>query len=272
MHFYAKSDAGENVSAKFAEKRVNYQCLECKGIVRLREGPCRKPHFYHLQENSFCKQAAKSLPHLQLQLFFLETLPDGEVSLEFPFESVQRIADVCWHMQKLIFEIQCSPITRVEVEARNRDYASVGYQVIWIFHDKRFNQWKVSAAERALRDLPYYFSDMSADGKGGIYDQWCWIQKGIRVEKLKPLFIDVTKPIREEGAVVSFVGDFKSLKGMKNDAKAFYYLEQAKDREEIFCQMCEEKVSFKIWAQGLFWKGLEVFEDYYRQLLRKYCR
>jgi competence protein CoiA len=101
---------------------------------------------------------------------------------------------VAWHPKKLIFEIQCSPISKEEVKQRNANYTSLGYQVVWIFHDQRYNQSRLSAAELLLHNHPHYFSDMNGEGIGKIYDQFSIISQGKRQQRLPLLPIDLSSP------------------------------------------------------------------------------
>lgn len=196
MQFYALDKEKKLVYASHAAKQKNYLCLECQSIVRLRSGPHRQSHFYHLTSDQACRQSAKSMAHIQTQLFLISLLPKEEAELEKQFPNINRIADVVWIPQKLVFEVQCSPITSAEVLARNNDYTSQGYQVIWILHDKRYNQWRLSAAEQALRSFPYYYTNMDADGNGIIYDQFDIFDKGFRKYILPPLTIAPQLPRR----------------------------------------------------------------------------
>src|SRR5262249_33589089 len=127
-------------------------------------------HFYHTDSKRTCRLKGKTEKHLQTQKWLQNSLPHGESSLEYPFPSIGRIADVAWHPKKIVFEVQCSPITPHEVEARNRDYASIGYQVIWILHDVRYKQRWESAAEVFLRDHPHYYTNIDENGEGCVYD------------------------------------------------------------------------------------------------------
>jgi len=188
------------VLAENANKHQDYQCIECQQIVRLRRGIHRKAHYYHVQPNRICRQHAKGMPHLMLQHFLKNILPEGEVELECQFAAIGRIADVAWHGQRLVYEIQCSPISMEEVKGRNENYASLGYQVVWIFHDNLYNQSRLSAAESFLRDHPHYFSNMDEEGEGIIYDQFSLITNGKRVYRLPVLSIDPSSPkyLREQ--------------------------------------------------------------------------
>lgn len=188
------------VFAHQAVKHQNYACLECGQRVRLRKGAQRQAHYYHSEPNQACRQSGKGMAHLLLQHFLKDQLPSGEVHLEYRFPSIGRIADVVWLSQRLVYEIQYSPITALEVAARNADYASIGYQVVWIFFDGRYNQIKLTAAEDMLQNSPHYFTDMNDEGEGTIYDQFSMIHCGVRQQVESRLSIDLASPfgINEE--------------------------------------------------------------------------
>jgi competence protein CoiA len=194
MQICALNSTGSFVYADQANKHQNYRCIECGHTLRLRHGFHRKAHYYHTQPNRICKLHAKGMPHLMLQQFLKTILPIGEVDLEYPFKKIGRIADVVWHPKRLVFEIQYSPISAEEVRNRNKDYSSLGYQVIWILHDERYNQTRLSSAENYLHNFPHYFSDMNADGKGKIYDQFAIIKNGLRIHRSPVLSIDPSIP------------------------------------------------------------------------------
>ncbi len=137
----------------------------------MRGGLSRQPHFYHLIATS-CILQGKSLAHLQIQCALQSMLFPEQTLLEHRFPQIARVADLVWPAQKLIFEVQVSPIQAAEVLARNRDYAKEGYRVVWILHDSRFNRSHVTGAEVALRFSPHYFTNINAFGKGFFYDQY----------------------------------------------------------------------------------------------------
>lgn len=193
MQLFARNDQNCIVAATEAAKESEYFCLECGSAVRMRGGRFRRNHFYHIAPDRKCRQSGKSLTHLQVQCKLRDAIP-GYVDLERRFEEIGRIADVVWESEKLIFEVQCSPISTEEVEARNRDYHSVGYKVVWILHDKTFNRYRVTAAEEWLRTSPHYYTNIDSEGVGKIYDQLSLVAGGIRKRKLLALSIDVTVP------------------------------------------------------------------------------
>lgn len=194
MQLHALNEKRELVVARNAESKKNYTCLECEHIVRTRKGHFRKAHFYHINPVTKCSQQGKSLTHLAVQEYLYELLPPGEVVLEKRFPSINRIADVAWIERKIVFEIQCSPIDADEIIARNKDYQSIGFEPIWILHDKRYNKWRHCLAEKVLTSKPHYFTNMNQHGKGFIYDQFEVIQNGLRKVRLEPLPVNLSMP------------------------------------------------------------------------------
>lgn len=128
------------------------------------------------------------ISHKTIQHALKNTLTQEEVWLEHPFPEIQRIADVVWPAKKWIFEVQCSAITPFEMAARMRDYRSIGYTVIWIFHDHRFNQKTLSSAERYVQKAPHLFSD----SQGSLYTQRARILFGKRLRRAPRCPIDIT--------------------------------------------------------------------------------
>ncbi len=194
MQLYANSKLGQPIAATEAEKHCDYHCLECAGPVRLRGGPHRQSHFYHLGRADGCRQNGKTLVHLQAQCWIQLQLDNCQLERRFP--DIGRVADVVWEAEKIVFEVQCSPITAAEVEQRNRDYLSQGYQVVWLLHDERYNGNRLSAAELYLRNHPCYFICMDRSGRGRVYDQFERIEKGVRTRRLSKLTVDLASPHR----------------------------------------------------------------------------
>lgn len=193
MQFYA-FDGEQLVLASHAFRQKNYFCPECRSPVRLRFGPQRQPHFYHLSPPASCKQHSKGAAHLQIQWRLYSLLTPAESSMERPFPEVGRIADVAWEARKIVFEIQCSPISLAEVEARCQDYLSAGFTPIWILHENRFNKRRLSGAENFLHKTFVYYTDIDEKGHGEIYDQFDICLKNRRLFRGPPLPIDPKKP------------------------------------------------------------------------------
>jgi competence protein CoiA len=169
--------------------------MECGGPVRLKSGRHKKSHFFHLQPERACRQHQKGIIHIHLQTYILDLLPEKDCMLEYRMPAIGRIADAAWLSKKIVFEIQCSPISAEEVAARNRDYRSLGWTVVWILHEKRFNQYRVTAAEEMLKASPYYFSNFNEKGEGFIYDQFQIIQNGLRKHRQAVYPVDLSTPV-----------------------------------------------------------------------------
>ncbi len=182
------------ILAVHADKGRSYRCPECLNSLRVRSGPHRQPHFFHLSSNPLCNQQGKTLFHLQTQLHILKSLPLEEAEMEIAFPEIGRIADVVWEAKKLIFEVQYSSITEQEVRQRTCDYESRGYQVVWILHEKRFNRRRLSAAEQFLVEKDCYFTSIDDKGKGVIYDQFAVVRNGMRLFKGPRLPISLANP------------------------------------------------------------------------------
>ncbi len=197
MQIYAFNEKRNLICASRACRHQNYFCLECRGIVHLRGGEWRRLHFYHISPHERCALAKKSLIHLQVQYALQKMLSPEEVLLEQRFREINRIADVVWPAKKLIFEVQCSPISAREIEARNNDYQQIGYFVVWIFHDRRFNRYKLTSAEYYLLPHPHYFTNINILGNGLVYDQWAFIRNGQRVKRTPrfPIYLKQLRPL-----------------------------------------------------------------------------
>src|SRR5271168_712072 len=89
------------VYAAHAEERRSYQCSHCRKPVKVRKGPSRIPHFYHLSLSPSCRLYSKSQDHLLAQLAIQKLLPPGEAVLEKPFLDILRVADVIWEPKKI---------------------------------------------------------------------------------------------------------------------------------------------------------------------------
>lgn len=209
MQFYALQD-NLLVVAGHAEKQRNYLCPECGGVVRLRSGPARQPHFYHLASSVHCRSHQKSAAHLQAQLAITRLLPAGESQMERPFPTIARIADVAWERAKIVFEIQCSPISLEEASQRSSDYKSTGYTPVWILHTRRFNRRKMSASENFLRKTGAYYTNFDEKGYGEFIDQFEICKGSRRLFRGPSLQVDLSKPKIFKGALDDLPETLKS--------------------------------------------------------------
>jgi competence protein CoiA len=193
MPLYAY-DASILVYAADGIETKKYRCCECQGLVKVRKGRFRIPHFYHLFQSPSCRLYSKSQDHLLTQLAIQRLLPAGETALEKPFPEIGRRADLIWDRPKLAFEIQCSLISPLEIKQRILDYATVGYQVVWILDDRIFNRKKCSTAEQLIRLTPSYYATMSKQTFPIFYDQFEIINKNVRVKKGRKLKVHLQRP------------------------------------------------------------------------------
>ncbi len=192
MQLYAL-EGDSPILASRAEKSKDYLCPECQGRLRVRGGHGRQIHFYHLATPRLCRQHQKGADHLHLQLRLLELIGEGAAQIESPFPAIGRIADVAWPAQKIVYEVQCSPISLEEARQRTADYRTLGYEVVWILHDKRFNQKKLSPAEKFLRETSCYFTNIDRLGQGIVYDQFDHVRSYKRFFKGEKLVVSPTR-------------------------------------------------------------------------------
>lgn len=204
MQLFALTEKNELISATLAEKQTDYICPECRSRVRARAGIYRTPHFFHLDEERTCRQSGKSLEHLQAQFRLQQMIP--EIKLELPFPSIGRIADAAWEKEKVIFEIQCSPITAEELRARNRDYAGIGWTTIWIFHEERYNKRRITAAEGSVWKRAHYYTNIDQEGKGDFFSHLSTSHQGKREKTILRRRVAFVQPIWN-GQKLHFEGD-----------------------------------------------------------------
>lgn len=191
MALYA-IDNDDLIHANVAESDKIYWCLDCFGPVKRRKGKWRFPHFYHTHPARGCRLYSKSEDHLVAQIELQRRFLKGAVQIERPFIQIGRVADACWEQEKIVFEIQCSLITEKEVELREHDYRSIGYDVVWLLDDKRFNQRICRPAEIILRKRCCYFLSIK---RFQVYDQFEIFSDGKRVRKSRDFSINLTQAL-----------------------------------------------------------------------------
>ncbi len=134
----------------------------------------------------------KSSLHQTIQQTLQRRLPKGEASLEYPLGEL--IADIAWPKKKLVFEVQCSPISILDAKRRTEGYLKEGFTPIWILHQKTFNQHKISDGEGYLRKATEcYYTDITELGQGRVYDQRERIEGGVRLFRSDPREIDIAR-------------------------------------------------------------------------------
>lgn len=187
MQIYAADDNNNRVFVENAIRSQAYFCLECRSAVYVRGGHQRhtSAHFYHRSLPENCRQHGKSARHLEIQQHISKALRTHSEQ-EHAFPEISRIADVFVPELRLVIEVQCSFITRQELERRTSDYRSLGLEVIWIFDDNYYGKKRVHAAEMGCVSIPHYFAVRQQ-----FYDFVDRIQRGFRVERLFQADIDI---------------------------------------------------------------------------------
>lgn len=194
MPLYAYDESGEPIYASDAEERQSYTCCYCQTKVRVRKGLSRIPHYYHLNLPASCRLQGKSQDHLFAQLALVKLLPAKEAVIEKTFPTLLRVADVVWEARKIIFEIQCSPISEQEAQQRVIDYAKNGYQIVWILDDRVFNRRIVRPGERWVRYRTCYYATLRGRPFPFFYDQFEFFSEERRIKKGYALHIRLDKP------------------------------------------------------------------------------
>jgi len=141
---------------------------------------------------------------LSLQLSLAEQIPFGEGCVERPFPEIGRIADVTWETRKIVYEIQCSPLSVEEAQKRSEDYRAAGWQLIWILSDKTFNRKRLSAAEAYLRKETSYFSHWEKRGVKKIYDQGEILVGSRRLYQSPPIIVHPLQALKHSSERAPF--------------------------------------------------------------------
>ncbi len=132
MAYIALNKDRERVSARQAQPGNEYYCQICHEKVFVKKGVIKAPHFSHYPNQS-CTDSfhyeEMSEWHLRWQSFF----PFECQEVVIRKEGVTHRADVLLEDSKTVVEVQHSPMSQNEFQARNRFYTSMGYRVIWVF-------------------------------------------------------------------------------------------------------------------------------------------
>ncbi len=179
------------VFAPRASQGKNYVCVECRRSLRLRTGRFKQAHFYHQPSAAPCRLQSRSERHMAIQTWLQRLLSNDEAHLEHPFLPICRIADLFWENQRLVFEVQCSPISEGEVRRRMRDYRALGIEVIWILDDRLYNKKWLRPAEKLIRSGWSYFASVDKETLlVRLYDQLEFLTDDTRKFRGWPLGVD----------------------------------------------------------------------------------
>jgi competence CoiA-like predicted nuclease len=200
MQLYAIDPSGKKVFAASAAASKDYFCQECSQRVRMRKSRLGRFHFFHILRNSHCRSAKKSVEHIAVQNFIQKAIGEDLCQQEVSFPEIGRIADLVWQEQNLVIEVQCSQITKKEVEKRMLDYASIGFSVVWILSDSTFNQRQKSPAEKFLEERSHCFVSVEGETVHALYDLCA------RGKKRPILDITSLKERKEESLLQNILG------------------------------------------------------------------
>lgn len=115
----------------------DYFCPGCGQSLCLKKGKVMCPHFAHkhLRDCHFFSEN-ESVEHLQLKATLYKTISKTEdVRIEKVFPEFGQIADLCIN-DKLILEVQCSPLPIDRLIERTNAYHREGYMVYWLLGKK----------------------------------------------------------------------------------------------------------------------------------------
>ncbi len=135
--------------------------------------------------------------------------PEGSVILEQRFKG--HIADIYWPEKRIVFEVQCSPISYEAAKKRTEDLEKLGLTVIWILHQKTFNKKHLSPSELYfVNKKRSYYTNISQAGEGWVFDQEEAIFDFNRLAKSPPREIDLSELLHKKYNVC-FKNEVKSL-------------------------------------------------------------
>ncbi len=249
MALYAL-DGDDVLYALEAHRKKRYRCMECSGPVQLKQGVRRTPHFYHVKKSSRCRLYGKSETHHLLQMQIKNILAPEEITVERPFPSIRRIADLFWEKEKIVFEIQCSPIRLEEAVARMADYGMVGCRVVWLMSERVFNRKWISPSEAFLRENGGLFFRFEQKRLVFIYDQIDVADARKRLGKSAPLVVNLSRP--RPMPVIPFSPSWPLCVVKRLDTAALYFPSDLADQAIL-------SVRDQAGAARLaYWKGLEA--------------
>jgi len=164
---------------------VRMHCCGAPGHLRTSRNGTR--HFYHASDTG-CNYAEESKEHLEIkyEIYRICTSEHWETSVEFPSPDRTWISDVCAVKdgRKIVFEIQISSISPVELEERDAKYRNEGIESYWLLDNflkrsRDFNSWyNAHLNEDDDRPEPVPYIDHSLFDTGP--ENHLFVAKGIR--------------------------------------------------------------------------------------------
>lgn len=192
--------------------------------------------------------------HIATQNYVLAQLAAYLPEKEVYFPSIGRYADISIASKNIVIEIQCSFISKEEVQARCSDYGKLGYHVLWIFHTASFGKNYPSEAERFLSQQECYYTNITKQG-GALFDV-LRMPRGGRVKKV--FWIDIS-------TITPFIHTFSTM--------------QEKPMAKFFCKgdridalLHEKGAQRPLFAKDFIQKAKKRVRLYFEREFRKHTR
>lgn len=142
-------------SAIHTSKGGEYICECCGKPLYVRKGAATEHVFYHAAGECTDKWNYEFDDpwHIGMQKWLVEQIPGAESEVVITAGGITHRTDVCMPQQKVVIELQHSPMDYDVFAERNFFYTSAGYKVIWIFdkikafhsgdisQDNHFEEW-----------------------------------------------------------------------------------------------------------------------------------
>lgn len=114
-------------------KRYTFYCPDCGGVVLLKIGDIKIPHFAHKSLSACGSSEPESSIHLLgkilLHQFFIDKKIPAEIETYLP--TIRQRADIFVNRRTAV-EFQCSPISASNVSKRSSAYSGQGFEFVWI--------------------------------------------------------------------------------------------------------------------------------------------
>ncbi|MBG9982518.1 hypothetical protein HZY86_05265 [Aerococcaceae bacterium DSM 111020] len=133
--YAAVTECGQLIYASDAKKHNNrkWLCPRCHQPVQLIIRRNGRPYFRHKMKRQ-AQQKGESLIHSkikqQLADFYIQR--GYTVDLEYNILAIDRIADILLQKEKVVIEIQHTPISTVDIRQRTLSYQQFGYRCFWL--------------------------------------------------------------------------------------------------------------------------------------------
>lgn len=150
MHYAIDAKTHKRVAIEDAvhtSKGGEYICECCGKPLYVRKGEATEHVFYHAAGECTDKWNYEFDDpwHIGMQKWLTKHIPGAESEVVITSGGITHRTDVCLSQQKVVIELQHSPMDIEVFEERNSFYAKAGYKVVWIFDKiKHFHSGNIS--------------------------------------------------------------------------------------------------------------------------------